>query len=358
MSWRKALGPGLATLEPYRPEPSCDLIRLDANESPLSADLSAVLRRLESLPLNRYPDPGAWRLREAAARRWGVTPEQVIPGNGSDEVLSILMTAVAGAGRRRPAQVAFPVPTFGMYAIHAAVLGLRCVEIPTEPDFHLDPDAALSVLERTRPELLFVARPNNPTGTLWPREVVARAAALETGLVVVDEAYAAFAGQTCRDLLARYENLVIMQTLSKVGFAALRVGFALTSPALAHELEKVRLPYNVDALTMALAVEVLERWEEIVSPIVEEVVAARGALVDGLRSLGLSPFETAANFVLVRLPDADAAHAALKRAGLLVRNLHRPGTPLEGCLRITVGAPAENQRLLLALSKYLGRREP
>ena len=357
MSWRRALGPQLEELSPYQVERPEDLVRLDANESPLSADLSHVLDRLRSLPLNRYPDAAARRLREAAARRWGVAPEQVIPGNGSDEVLSILMTAVGGAGRPRPARVAYPMPTFGMYGLHAAALGLERVEIPTGSDFRLEPEAVLAVLERARPELFFLARPNNPTGTLWPRAVAEGAAALDAGLVVVDEAYGPFSGESCLDLLAQFENVVVMQTLSKVGFAALRVGFAIASPAVAGELEKVRLPYNVDALSMALAVEVLERWDELVAPIVEEVVAARGALVAGLRDLGLSPFETAGNFVLVRLPDADGAHAALKRAGLLVRNLHRPGTPLEGCLRITVGAPAENERLLEALSTYLRRRE-
>ncbi|RMG20732.1 MAG: histidinol-phosphate transaminase [Deltaproteobacteria bacterium] len=358
MSWREVLSPALGELEPYQVARPAGCLYLDANESPVAPPLGEALERLARLPLNRYPDAGAWPLREAAARHLGVRPEQIVPGNGSDEVLSILMTAVGRGTGGAPAKVAFPGPTFSMYRIQATALGLDPVEIPTGPRFELDLRDLGQRLRALRPALFFLARPNNPTGTLWPREAVEQAAELGSGLVVVDEAYAPFAGESLLALVEHYENVVVMRTLSKVGLAALRVGFAVASEPLARELEKVRLPYNIDALSMALAVEVLDRWDALVTPIVEEVREARAELAGGLRALGLEPFESHANLLLVRVPDAERVHLALREEGILVRNLHRRGTPLEGCLRITVGTPEQNARLLRALAGILGGTSP
>lgn len=357
MSWRELLRPGLADLEAYRVTRPEGYVYLDANESPFPP--SEALRReladrVAALDLNRYPDVSGAPLREALAERLEVDPDAVIVGNGSDEILSMLLTAFAAprAGREAPG-VAYPVPTFSMYGIHARTVGAEPVPLPTGPRFEVDQAAILGRLREARPNLLFLARPNNPTGTLWPRDLVAAAAEDEDLVVVVDEAYGDFAGETCLELARERPNVVVMRTLSKIGFAGLRVGWCVARPEVARELDKVRLPYNLDAVAVALATHVVRRWDALVAPAVAEVVRERGRLSAALAGVGLEVFESRANLVLVRTADPDGIFQGLKDRGILVRDLHRPGTPLEGCLRITVGTPDENDRLLDALGEIL-----
>ena len=271
-------------------------------------------------------------------------------GNGSDELIALLLTAFGAPARAGdPARVAFPAPSFSMYGLLAEALGAEVVALPTSRDFELDVEATLGRLAEARPSLLFLARPNNPTGALWPRALVEGAVAATDTVTVVDEAYADFAGETCQDLLEGHPNLVILRTLSKVGFAALRLGYALCHPDLARELEKLRLPYNVDAFTQAVATEVVRDWDALVAPRIARVVAERARLAAGLAERGLTVFPSHANLLLVRVADPGRVFSGLVDRGILVRNLHREGSPLAGCLRITVGTADENEKLLAAL---------
>lgn len=353
MTWRRRLRPGLAKVRAYdvpRPE---GLVRLDANESPeapsdgFRARVADLVRGLE---LNRYPDPKATALKAALAAHHRADPREIVLGNGSDEVIALLVAAFAGPdGDGGPARVAFPVPTFSMYRLLAEAMGAEVLPLETAVDFTVDVDGALARLAAASPSLLFLARPNNPTGALWPRALVDGAAALEDTLVVVDEAYGDFAGETCRDLVPDRPNVVVLRTLSKVGFAGLRLGYALCHRDLAAELEKLRLPYNVDAFTQAVAAEVVARWDTLVAPAVARIVAERDRLAGAVAALGIPVFPSRANFLLLRVADPDGTFTALAGRGILVRNLHRTGTPLAGCLRVTVGTRAENDRLVEAL---------
>lgn len=356
MSWRDFLREALASLEAYRTHDyQPGLVRLDANESPFplgQADLDAFARALSRVALHRYPDVSGRPLRRAFARRLGVSPEQVLVGNGSDEAISILITAFA-EGRRGRGKVLYPVPTFGEYESIALAHGAEPVKVPLGEGWALDEEAALAAIRREQPALSFFASPNNPTGNCFEGRALERLAGESPGVFVADEAYADFAGRSLLARVGQIEGLCVMRSLSKVGLAALRVG-ALVGPAdLIAQLDKVRLPFNVNAVSMALACAVLEEPERLEER-VRAVVAARRELAAGLAGVpGLAVFPSEANFVLVRTPiDGRRAWERLLGRGVVVRNLSRPG-PLQNCLRVTAGTPEENQRCVEAMRAAL-----
>jgi len=226
-----------------------------------------------------------------------------------------------------------PEPTFVMYRQNAIYAGMRFVGVPLKEGFALDAAAMLAAIERERPALIFLAYPNNPTGNLFPAaeiEAILRAA---PGLVVVDEAYYAFADASFLPRVAEFPNLVVLRTVSKIGMAGLRLGYAVAAPEWTSELDKVRQPYNLNALTQAATLK-----------------AERSRLHAALAALpGVVVFRTQTNFVLARVPDAPRWFDRLREAGILVKNLHGWHASLEHCLRITVGTPAENDALFAAL---------
>jgi histidinol-phosphate aminotransferase len=332
--------------------------KLDANESPwpLPADVAAELGGvLARVPLNRYPDGHADELRAVVARELGVPPAQLCFGNGSDELISVL---IATFSRPRPGQgararIAYPVPSFVVYRIATLANGAAPLEVPLRPDFTLDEDRLARDLAAGRPNIVFFALPNNPTGTLWPREAIVKVVERHPDtLVVADEAYFDYAGQTLLDLVPRHPNLVVMRTLSKLGLAGLRVGFMVASEQVIHEAEKARPVYNLGSLNQAAAIWLLERHRDLLRARVADVIAERERLAVEIAALGdVEVFPSQANFLLVRFKGPGRATAVWKKlaeAGVLVRNFDRPG-PLLGCLRINVGTPDENQLLLEGL---------
>lgn len=346
--------PEILALSAYHVPPAEGLVKLDAMENPytLPAEMAAELgRRLGEVAINRYPHPGApalkARLREALA-----IPDtlEIVLGNGSDEVLQMIAMAVA-----RPGAVVLSVePAFAMFRLGAVGAGLRYEGVRLREDFSLDEEAMLSAIERHRPALTWIAYPNNPTGNLFPREAMLRIVAASPGLVAVDEAYFPFAGgATLLGEVGRHPNLVLVRTLSKLGLAGLRLGLAIAPRDWAHELEKLRLPYNVNVLSDAAAQFVLAR-REVLEAQTQRIVAERARLEAALEAIaGVHRFASAANFVLARVPAADAAFGALRARGILVRNLHGSHPLLANCLRFTVGTPEENARLAAALSEIL-----
>jgi histidinol-phosphate aminotransferase len=342
--------PEILALKAY-PVPSSEgMVKLDAMENPytlpeaLKRELAATLSRVD---MNRYPTPSPQPLREAIVRRMKVPAGmEVLLGNGSDELIQILITALARPG----AALMYPSPTFVMYSMGATFSGMRAVAVPLRDDFSLDANAFVERMQAEKPALVFLAYPNNPTGALYPEADVARIIRACKGLVVVDEAYHVFAGKSFVPRIAEFDNLVVIRTVSKLGLAGIRLGYLVGRPEWVAQLDKVRPPYNVSVLTQAAALFMLERLE-VLEEQAARILSERRGLEDALKALkGVTVFPSEANFFLIRVPDADRAYQALKQQNILVRNLN-PG--IRNCLRVTVGTPDENRILLTALREAL-----
>lgn len=350
---REALRP----LAAYRTKPDPAPVKLDANESPWPLPDDARARLVEVLrdaPLHRYPDLLARDVRRAIATYTDTPLDELVLGVGSDEVIGVMMAAL---GQPRPgaarATVLYPTPTFVMYPITSRVHGLEPVEVPLRDDWSLDVDATVDAIRAHRPNLLFFATPNNPTGNPFTDEALAAVvAAAPDALVVIDEAYAPFAGRTLGDWVATHPNVAVLGTVSKVGLAGLRLGWGRMHPALATEVEKARPPYNLSLLTQ-LAARVLLSLGHVLDAQVERIVAERerlGAALAGIEGVRVHP--SAANFFLIELDDAAGVHERLLERGVQVRRFG--GEPrLARHLRVTVGTPEEDDRFLEALASAL-----
>lgn len=341
------------------PDLSGAKVFLHANESPwpidpaLAAGLAEALAKVE---LHRYPDGEALALHRALAASVGVEPARIVVGNGSDELIWMLLCAF-----RRPrapahrAATLYPWPSFAYYRIAATALGIDRVEVPLDARFELKADVLEEMWRRACPNVAFFALPNNPTGTLWDQALVLRMAErFPDTIVVADEAYVDYSEKSLVGALKDHPNLVILRTLSKLGLAALRVGFLIGPPAIVDALERIRPPYNVGALNQAAAAFLVGQQHGKLVARAREVVAERGRLAGELsKRRGLEVFPSQANHLLVRVDTpGDGAAAKLQLAlmgkGVVVRSFDKPG-PLAGCLRVTVGTPAEDDALLAAL---------
>jgi histidinol-phosphate aminotransferase len=275
----------------------------------------------------------------------------IVLGNGSDEILQLVTVALA-----RPGSVVLSVePSFAVYKLAAAAAGMRYVGVPLNDDFTLDEAKLLAAIEREKPALTWIAYPNNPTGNLFPREAILRVIAAAPGVVAIDEAYYAFSGgASMLDEVGKHPNVLLVRTVSKLGLAGLRVGLGIAAPGWTRELEKLRMPYNVNVLSAAAA-DFLLSHREVFDAQTRAILAERGRLE---RALGAMPkvrcFPSAANFVLARVSDAPAAFEALRQRGILVRTFHGTHPLLTHCLRLTVGTPDENTRMLDALAQAVG----
>jgi histidinol-phosphate aminotransferase len=352
------LRPELAELSSYVPHAGKFEIRLDANEAPpclSDAARERVARALADVgsTVERYPDARAVELRQAIAKHSGVAPEEVLVGTGSDEVIALLLTALDRPRPRAPsATIVTIAPTFVMYRLSARARGMKVVDVPLDDAWDLAEASMLRAIELARPNLIFLASPNNPTGRQLSHEridAVVRAA--PDSVVVVDEAYGDYAPRS-HDELRRYDNVVVLRTLSKVGFAGLRVGWAIGPAWLIAEVDKVRQPYNLPAPSQRAATVVLrELWPDVLE-LTRLVVRERERLASGLSELGLDVPPSHANFVWVgtRRPAKDAA-LALEQRGILVRSFHAAGGRLSNRLRVTVGRPEDNDRLLREMAE-------
>lgn len=342
-------------LTAYHVAPAEGLVKLDAMENPyaLPPDLrEAMAKRLAQVDVNRYPDPTGARVK-ASLRAAMAIPDslEILLGNGSDEVLQIVTLALAKPG----AAVLSPEPSFVMYRLAALSAGMRYVGVPLRGDFTLDEPAVMKAIAAEAPALTWIAYPNNPTGNLFPREAVLRIVAASPGLVAVDEAYYAFSGgASLLGEVGRHPNLILVRTVSKLGLAGLRLGLAVGTREWIREFEKLRMPYNVSSLDAAAA-ELLLGHREAFARQTAAILAERGRLERDLDAIpGAERFASAANFILVRVPDGPGAFEALRQRGILVRTFHGTHPLLANCLRLTVGTPDENTRMLEALAAALG----
>jgi histidinol-phosphate aminotransferase len=350
--------PELAELSAYMPDLATYRVRLDANEAPPIMSAAALRRISETLAegaWERYPDPSLTNLRRAIAESLGVTAAEVLPGVGSDEVISLLLTAfVQPLGRADVATVLTTTPSFVMYRMSARCRGLRVLEVPLDASWDLSVDALKSAIAMAPPSLVFIASPNNPTGNLMSHERLEQViAAAPQALFVIDEAYIAYSDRDQLDLYRRFENVAVMRTLSKVGFAAFRLGFLLARPAVVAELDKVRLPYNVPTPTQRVAELAFTELLPEVQRIARDVVGERARLATTLAKLpGVTLTPSQANFLWIRTErPAAELYEALKERSILVRSFHGRGGRLANQLRVTIGTPAENDQLAAALTE-------
>jgi histidinol-phosphate aminotransferase len=353
--WLASVRPSLGPLSVYDVPRVPARARMHANENPepwpehVMAALGDVVRTLE---LGRYPDTSGRELREVLATRHACDARRIVLGNGSDEVISLLLTALGGGARP---VVVTPVPTFVMYAHAARVLGYEVREVELDDALQLDEEGLDRALVGAT--LAFFARPNNPTGTLWNAASIERLALAHPSVVfVVDEAYIAYApGQSLWGRIAG-DNVVFMNTLSKVGLAALRIGYAIADPRLALALDKVRHPYNISQTSIAIAHTVLTRFASEQQDMVARAIACRERLAGILASIpGSEVFDSAANLVVVRLSPATRAAAlvdVLARAGILVKDVGRLPR-LSGCIRASVGTAAELDHVETTIATWI-----
>jgi histidinol-phosphate aminotransferase len=325
-------------------------IKLNTNENPYPPSPRALetIKAAAGDDLRLYPDPTARELRRTAAEVYGLAPAQVIAGNGSDELLSMLFRTCIDEGSS--AQLAYPVPTYSLYDTLATIHGTAPVKVPFPDDFMLPVEPLLAAGAR----LTIICNPNSPSGTLVPLPVIESFAARAAGLVVVDEAYADFARSTALDLLARSPNLLVLRSFSKsFSLAGMRIGLAFAAECIIRELEKVKDSYNLDRLSLAAGKAALEDLPWMQAN-VARVRAARDELVAELCALGFQVPASEANFVFAAVPTLPGAeiYRRLRDKGILVR--YFPGPSLGKGVRITVGRPEENHALIEALRSILG----
>jgi histidinol-phosphate aminotransferase len=335
-------------------------IKLDANESPYPlsrATMEALGRELAQAALHRYPDASATELRTLLAARLGVPLDHVMVGNGSDELIALLCATFAEPRQGKvQAGIAYAVPGFVVFRTAALAHGLQPVEVPFGPRFEADEAALFATIEAERPNVLFLATPNNPTGTVWSRSTVEKLLSRYPDMVtVVDEAYIDYGGaRSCVDLAMAHPHCVVLQTLSKIGLAALRLGILVGRPEVLGAVEKVRPPYNVSTFSQRAAIKLLSEHRAELEAHFDEIKRERERLHDVIAALpGLEVFPSGGNFLMVRKREGARAFCeALIERGVLVR-LFDAGA-LAGCMRITVGTPEENGWLVDALKASLG----
>ncbi|SAL01426.1 histidinol-phosphate aminotransferase [Caballeronia fortuita] len=344
--------PDILAMTSYPVPDSTGLIKLDAMENPYSlpADLAKALgEHLAGVALNRYPAPRPAALIAKIKRTMNVPDTcDVLLGNGSDELISMMSVACAKPG----AKVVAPVPGFVMYEMSARFAHLEFVGVPLKPDFTLDADALIAAIGEHAPALVYLAYPNNPTGTLYDDADIERViAASKKSLVVIDEAYQPFAEKTWMPRAAEFDNVVVMRTVSKLGLAGIRLGYMAGRPAWITQFDKVRPPYNINVLTQATAEFLLDHLD-VLDAQAAELRAQRTKLAREVAALpGMTVFPSAGNFLLVRVPDAAVAFETLLTSRVLIKNVGKMHPLLANCVRLTVGSAEENAHMIAALKK-------
>ncbi len=354
---RQPLSPGvlvrpeLRALSPYHVPDSSGLVKLDAMENPYSwpGDLrDQWLQQLSRVSVNRYPDPAARPLKSRLRDTMGIPQgADILLGNGSDEIIQLLAMAFAIPGR----SVMAPEPSFAMYRMIATYLGLPFIAVPLGADFELDSESMRTAMAAHEPAVTFLAQPNNPTGNVFEAEAIRSVIGAAPGIVVVDEAYFPFTDETMLPEVLAHPNLLVMRTVSKMGLAGLRLGFLVGAREWLAEIDKLRLPYNINVLTQLSAEFALDHVS-VLTEQTQRIRRDRNALARGLGAVeGIRVFPSEANFLLFRTPPsrADAIFQDLRSRGVLIKNLSGQQGPLKDCLRVTVGTAAENCAFLDAL---------
>jgi len=347
--------PEVRALSAYHvPDPG-DMVKLDAMENPYGWPESLSDTWLESLKvaaINRYPDPGASELKKVLKQAFRLPQSSdILLGNGSDELIQMLAMTLAGENR----VVMSVEPSFVMYRMIALMVGMEYVGVPLNDNFSINLEVTLDAIKKHNPAVIFLAYPNNPTGNLYSEDAIRSIIDSAQGLVVIDEAYHAFASASLVSWLEKYSNLLVMRTVSKMGMAGLRLGYLIGDCQWLEQIDKMRLPYNVGVLTQVTAQIALQHIDAF-NQQTQQICKDREVLYSALREIdGIDVYESRANFILFRLRTSSSREVfdALKAGGVLIKNLGDNEGPLHACLRVTVGTPEENQKFLDALKKVL-----
>lgn len=349
----QVIRPEVLAMQAYAVQDSTGMLKLDAMENPhrLSPALQAQLgERLGVLALNRYPDGRVNDLRSALAS-YAQMPDgfDIMLGNGSDELISLLAMACDVPG----ASILAPVPGFVMYGMSAQLQGLKFVGVPLSTDFELDEAAMLAAIKQHQPAIIYIAYPNNPTANLWDDAVIEKVIEAAPGLVVIDEAYQPFSSKSYAGRLEKHRHVLLLRTLSKFGLAGVRIGYLIGPKALIAEIDKVRPPYNISVLNYECALFALEH-AAVFSAQARELRSQRAILYEALQLLpGVQAWQSDANMLLVRVPDAQKTFDGMKARRVLVKNVSKMHPLLSNCLRLTVGTADENRQMLAALKESL-----
>jgi histidinol-phosphate aminotransferase len=345
----RLIRPQVRKLAAYHVDETRVRIKLDAMENPYSLPLELrqeIGNAARDARINLYPDPSAKELRETIATLWGMDAERMMLGNGSDELIQAVILAFGGP-------ILTPVPSFTMYELTARALSQDVVTVPLGRDFSLDADKVIRKAKDAKARVVFLACPNNPTGNRFANDAVRKILDSVNAAIVIDEAYYSFSGKSWVPLLDKYPNMIILRTLSKIGFAGLRIGVLAASRKVIAELNKIRLPYNINMLSQTAATTAL-RHSDAIDEQISILISEREKLYNNLsRMQGVTAYPSETNFIMIRTAsDASVIHKKLKQEGILVKNLNKPG-PLKNCLRVTIGTPEENEEFLKSLKSIL-----
>ena len=345
---------GLEQLKAYDMEEAALPVKLDANELPGQFDCELqqiIIKKLSSLPLNRYPQIAASNLRQQLADGHGLSKENILVGNGSSELLGALCFAFGGKGRK----IIYPHPSFSMYGVYASLSDSEAIAFPLDKTYQVPVKQFADKIKQTNPSLVILCNPNNPTGDVMLQEDIEYIVKNANCPVVVDEAYYEFYGQSSLPLLTNYPNLVITRTFSKAyGLAAARIGYLAAQPPITDVVGKVLLPYHSNALSLAIAEVVYDNRDRLI-PSVKAIVAERERLSDSLQSVrDIQVFPSQTNFLLLQLPRATELTQWLKARGISVRDFSKY-PELENCIRVTVGTIEENNRVAEAIQTFFKR---
>jgi len=347
--------PEIKALHAYHVPDATGMLKLDAMENPYcwpEALQQEWLTLLQSAELNRYPDPSAGALKARLRDAMDVpAAAEIMLGNGSDEIIQIILMSLSGASR----VVLSPEPGFVMYDMIATYTDMKYVGVPLKQDFSLDKQAMLDGIEKHQPAVVFLAYPNNPTGNLFDEKDIEQIIQAAPGAVVIDEAYHAFADSSYMSRVMDYDNVLVMRTVSKMGLAGLRLGLLVGATEWLSEFDKVRLPYNINILTQ-LSADFALQHRNMLDEQTDLIKAERNKLFKSLSEIkSFTVYPSRANFILLRsaVNQASLIFEALKKENILIKNLDKAGGVLKDCLRITVGTENENRQLVTALEKIM-----
>jgi len=339
----KLIRPQVRELRAYHVDEPPVNIKLHANESPYNLDaelVGEIAEEVEAIAFNRYPDAGCEDLRDILAGQLGVRKEQVLLGNGSDELIQMIIMAFGGHG----SPVVIPHPTFSMYKNIAFAMGEEVRSIPLDESFELDGKAMIDEVKKG-PSITFISYPNNPTGNCFSEETITQILEASQGIVVIDEAYFDYSKKSFLEKLKDYPNMIVLRTLSKIGMASLRLGILIASEALTDVVNRVRLPYNMGSLQQAAALVALRHREELDRGIMA-IIEERARVCNIMKNIkNIETFTSHSNFLLFRVSNGGDVFKKIVEKGVLIRNLDSNG-PLKNWLRVTIGRPEENDIFL------------
>jgi histidinol-phosphate aminotransferase len=344
--------PGLEKIKPYSVEEKEWDSKLDANESPNNLPPlvhERVMNQIEYMAFNRYPDIGMRDLKALIAEAFATTVQNIVIGNGSSEILLALCQTFGGPGR----SIVFPVPSFSMYGIYAQLTDSQAVPVALNEDFSLSPEMVVEAAEQSKAKLIILCNPNNPTGTIIPQEDIEYIVSKVQCPVIVDEAYYEFYGQSAVNLMKKYDHLIVARTLSKAyGLAAIRVGYMLANAEIVSMVDRVLMPYHVNALSLITAQVVYQMRDEFM-PVIGQIIEERKRLSKSLSAIeDITVYPSETNFILIRTEKAQELSAYLSEKNIGIRDFSMVPL-LTNCIRITVGTPLENDSLCKAVKEFM-----